>query len=214
MSEIERITRAVGRAILDECRWWQRIPYRRIQSALKPNVRVFMSPTEPLPKPNQPSSAWCCQTVRNQFAQISTDEMLLLQQPAISCRKWEIGTYYASAEPSFAASSIWNSLIQQPATATIPQTCMHPLRTKLNMQFLLMSNHFRMSWMMLLRKFHFALNTSHQKQLLLRKHIAKYILLFYWNRTNRQLCELNTIIAYLTSRLDAVIYRHPISSSV
>ena len=38
--------------------------------------------------------------------------------------------------------------------------------------------------------------------------------IFCWNRNSSLSRELNTIRAYLTSRLDAVIYRHPISSSV
>ena len=38
-------------------------------------------------------------------------------------------------------SRVWNSLIQPPATAPLPQTCMHPLRTEISMHFLLMSKH-------------------------------------------------------------------------
>ena len=75
MRDIERITSAVGRMILDECHACPRITDRRIQSALKPNVSVFMSPTEPLLLP-----------------------MLLFQQPAISYGKWETRFYSVCAE--------------------------------------------------------------------------------------------------------------------
>ena len=57
MREIERITRAVGRTILDECHALPRIKDRRIQSALEPHANVFMSLKEALMQPNQTSSA-------------------------------------------------------------------------------------------------------------------------------------------------------------
>ena len=44
MREIERITRAVGNALLVECWLWKRIKDRRIQHALEPNVREFCEP--------------------------------------------------------------------------------------------------------------------------------------------------------------------------